>query len=169
MSEAVVLLQPEDCLPAELPCLVSVSQEELDRVPTDEEAQAALRSIGAKTSVEAVRAMQTVGVWAAKLKIPQIEMTRTMQSFEEIDMVKDMAKTLMEAASGKSEMGDVTDPELALGAMKALTNALMIQERMSRLTMQANQQSQPPVKTANGKNKLRPVNHFHVHNQPATA
>ena len=69
----------------------------------------------------------------------------------------------MEAASGESDMGDIKDPQLAVAGMKSLTAALQVEERMSRLMLQAHSISQPVNQSPIGKNKLRAVNHLHLH------
>lgn len=163
------LLTEDDVLPPALPAVLSLVEVMDDRVPTDAEAQAALRSIGATTSVDAMKSMQLIGAWSAKQKIPQMVMTRTFTSLDEVDRIKKLAATLMRAAGGDTELGDIHDPDLAVAGMKSLTAALQIEERMCRLQLEAHARSQPENKPVIGKNKLRAVNHLHLHQTPAPA
>lgn len=171
MSDPSHLLSELDVLPPALPPVPELAVLMAEATPTDDEARVALRAIGATTSIESVRALQLVGIWAAKLKVPQMVMTRTMTSLDEVDRVKKMAATLMEAASGSTNLSDIRDPELAVSAMKSMTGALLAEERISRLMLDAHAKSQPEMKPVTGKNKLKAVNHLHLHqtvaHQPA--
>lgn len=165
MSQA---LQEVDLLPAPLePCFPVVDHSE--PVPTDDEARKALQSINATTSVDALRAMQLIGCWSAQLKVPQIIATRTFTSLDEVDRAKQHAATLINEASGKGDLGCAFDGELLVHAIKSMTTVLLVEERMSRLLMEAHSRSQPEKKAVTSRNKLRPVNHFHIHKaeQPA--
>ena len=106
MSEALELVFPTDGPP-----------------PTDAEAEAALRDIGAVISPGAIRTLQSIGVWASKLKMPQIMIAKNFTNLEEVSRVKELASVFMEMGGAKLENGEVNDPELAQQGCKIMTAA----------------------------------------------
>jgi hypothetical protein len=153
-------LTEEECVPAPLALAVSV---EMDECPvSDEQAVVALRSVGAETTPEAVHAIQTIGVWATKLKLPQILLARQFTSLEQVDKAKQLASTLLEASSGGNEMSSIQDPEMAVHAIKSMATILAVEEKIHRSLLEFHEKSQPEKLDVGGRNRLRPIS-LHVH------
>lgn len=163
------LLTEVEVVPPGLPAVLSIVEHENDPPPTEDEAREALLAIGAVTTPESIKAMQIAGTALSRVKIPRILLSRQFKSLDAVDRCKRMCNTLLDAASGESEMGSVKDPELALGATKTMAAVLGIEERMHGRLLELHEKSQPEKKPSGGKNTLGPVNHFHVHNPPKPA
>ena len=150
-------LTEEECVPAPLALAVSVEMDE--RPVSDEQAVVALRSVGAETTPEAVHAI--------KLKLPQILLARQFTSLEQVDKAKQLASTLLEAASGGNEMSSIQDPEMAVHAIKSMATILAVEEKIHRSLLEFHEKSQPEKLDVGGRNRLRPIS-LHVHQaQPA--
>lgn len=144
MSEALELVFPTDGPP-----------------PTDAEAEAALRDIGAVISPGAIKTLQSIGVWASKLKMPQIMIAKNFTNLEEVSRVKELASVFMEMGGAKLENGEVNDPELAQQGCKIMTAALTVEERLMRLQLELHQKSQPEKGLEPQKRVLAPINPMH--------
>ena len=133
---------------------------------SDEQAKEALRAIGAMTTVEAVKAMQLVGTWASKIHAPKIAMARGFKSLEEVDLCKQMARTLMEGASGKSELDSNPDPELMASGIKMMCLAQAQEANILKTMMKAQSHVDVPKEKRGGRN-APPALHLHQHITPA--
>ena len=145
MSETLELIYPTDGPP-----------------PTDAEAEAALREIGAVITPTSIRALQAIGMWAAKLKMPQIMVARNFTSLEEVARVKEMGSVFHAMGGAKTEDGEVVDAELAQQGCKILTAALQVEERLVRLQLDLHQKSQPEKPQEPQKRALAPINPLHA-------
>ena len=145
MSETLELIYPTDGPP-----------------PTDAEAEAALREIGAVITPTSVRALQAIGMWSAKLKMPQVMAARNFVSLEETQRVKEMGKVFIEMGGAKMENGEVVDAELAQQGCKIVTAALQVEERLVRLQLDLHQKSQPDKPQEPQKRALAPINPLHA-------
>lgn len=143
-----------------VPVIVPKEMEEPD--VTDEQAQEALKSIGAMTTVAAVRAMQAVGTWSVKVSAPKIALARSFISLEEVDLCKKHARTLMEGASGNSELDSNSDPELLASGIKMMCLAQQQEGAILKTMMKAQAQVEPPQEKKGGRN-APPALHLHQH------
>jgi len=155
-----VTANPEDHLP-EMMVPVIVPKEMEEPEVSDDEAKEALKSIGAMTTVGAIRAMQTVGTWSVKIQAPKIALARSFKSLEEVDLCKKHARALMEGASGQSELDTVSDPELMASGIKMM--CLEQQEgAILKTMMKAQAQVDVPKEKRGGRN-APPALHLHQH------
>ncbi len=128
----------------------------IDGAPTKEEAKAALKKLNARVTLDSIFAMQCVGKYVAKdISFPHVVLTRSITSLDEVDLIKEHAKELLNAGSGKSELSDIKDDEVTLTALKIFNVALMAEDRIHQTGLRAYEQCQPQQKRVAAPRRLK--------------